>query len=49
MNKNKTYAVFGLGRYGRAVASEISRSGAEIVAVDIDEDAVNDAAEEISV
>lgn len=49
MNKNKTYAVFGLGRYGRAVASEISRSGAEIVAVDIDVDAVNDAAEEISV
>ena len=49
MYENKTYAVFGLGRYGRAVASELSKSGAEIVAVDIDEDAVNDAAEAISV
>ncbi len=49
MYKNKTYAVFGLGRYGRAVASELSKSGAEVVAVDIDEEAVNDAAVEIPI
>ncbi|MBQ7004955.1 MAG: TrkA family potassium uptake protein [Clostridia bacterium] len=47
MDMNKTYAVFGLGRYGRAVASELSMGGAEVVAVDIDEEAVNDVADEI--
>lgn len=47
MDMNKTYAVFGLGRYGRAVASELSKGGAEVVAVDIDEEAVNDVAGEI--
>lgn len=34
---NKTYAVFGLGRYGSAVAKELVDSGAEVIAVDIDE------------
>ena len=43
MRSNKTYAVFGLGRYGSAVAKELSESGAEILAVDIDEEKVNDA------
>lgn len=47
MDINKTYAVFGLGRYGRAVATELSKSGADVVAVDIDEEAVNDAVDEI--
>lgn len=47
MNINKTYAVFGLGRYGRSVAAELSKSGADVVAVDIDEEAVNDAVDEI--
>lgn len=47
MDINKTYAVFGLGRYGRAVALELSKSGADVVAVDIDEEAVNDAVDEI--
>ena len=40
----KTYAVFGLGRYGSAVAEELSANGAEVLAVDIDEEIVNDAA-----
>ena len=44
---NKTYAVFGLGRYGKAVAAELSKSGAEVVAVDIDEQVVNDVIDEI--
>lgn len=46
---NKTYAVFGLGKYGRAVASELSRSGADVIAVDMDEAIVEDAIEEIPI
>ena len=38
----KTYAVFGLGRYGRAVAKELADNGMEVIAVDLDE-AVADA------
>ncbi len=34
MSINKTYAVLGLGRYGRAVAEELTKSGAEVLAVD---------------
>ncbi len=34
MSVNKTYAVLGLGRYGRAVAEELTKSGAEVLAVD---------------
>ncbi len=44
MSINKTYAVLGLGRYGRAVARELVESGAEVLAVDFDEDVVNAAA-----
>ena len=47
MSIHRTYAVFGLGRYGRAVASELVSSGAEVLAVDIDEDVVNSAISEI--
>ena len=47
MSGKKTYAVLGLGRYGRAVAKELVRSGAEVLAVDIDEDIVNNAIEDI--
>ena len=34
MKRNKTYAVFGLGRYGSAVALELAASGADVIAVD---------------
>ena len=44
---NKTYAVFGLGRYGTAVAKELANNGAEVLAVDIDEERVNNAITEI--
>ena len=44
---NKTYAVFGLGRYGQAVAKELTNHGAEVIAVDVDENIVNDAVGEI--
>ncbi|MBQ3786783.1 MAG: TrkA family potassium uptake protein [Lachnospiraceae bacterium] len=47
MDKNKSYAVFGLGRYGKAVAKELAAAGADVLAVDIDENIVNAAASEI--
>lgn len=45
----KTYAVFGLGRYGIAVARELVSSGAEVIAVDADERIVNAAADELPI
>jgi trk system potassium uptake protein TrkA len=39
--------VFGLGRFGYAIAKELSQSGAEVLAVDLDESVVNAAAKEI--
>lgn len=38
---SQSYAIFGLGRYGRAVALELLENGAEVLAVDIDEARVN--------
>ena len=43
MSIHKTYAVFGLGRYGSAVAGELCANGAEVIAVDRDEAAVENA------
>ena len=37
MKAKKTYAVFGLGRYGMAVAKELVENGRELIAVDSDE------------
>ena len=45
----KTYAVFGLGRYGIAVARELVLNGAEVIAVDVDERIVNAAADELPI
>ena len=44
MQKKRTYAVFGLGRYGMAVARELVDNGKEVIAVDIDQRLVNNAA-----
>ena len=43
MKLNQSYAVFGLGRYGKAVAKELVEDGAEVLAVDINEEVVNEA------
>jgi len=43
----KSYAVFGLGRYGKAVAEELVKNGAEVLAVDKNESLVNNAIEKI--
>lgn len=47
MSINKSYAVFGLGRYGFAVAKELVDNGAEVLAVDLDESIVNSAIADI--
>lgn len=44
MRKKKTYAVFGLGRYGQAVATELVEGGMEVLAVDSNQTIVNDLA-----
>lgn len=41
MGIHKTYAVFGLGRFGYSVAKELVESGAEVLAVDSDEATIN--------
>ncbi len=47
MKTNLNYAIFGLGRYGRAVAKELVDDGAEVLAVDSNEDVVNAASVEL--
>ena len=47
MSINKSYAVFGLGRYGLAVAKELVNNGVEVLAVDSDEAIVNSAIADI--
>lgn len=47
MSIYKSYAVFGLGRYGLAVAKELANNGAEVLAVDLDENLVNSAIADI--
>ncbi len=42
MSINKSYAVFGLGRYGKSVAKELVDSGAEVIAVDSNNKIVED-------
>lgn len=43
MSISKSYAVFGLGRYGLAVAKTLATSGADVLAVDSDANIVNSA------
>ncbi len=45
MSMDKTYAVFGLGRYGSAVARELAAHGADVLGVDMNETRADDAAE----
>lgn len=50
MKKNKkSYAVFGLGKYGIAVAKELAENGADVIAVDMSEANVNQLADIIPV
>ena len=47
MSLKKSYAVFGLGRYGLAVARELVAGGAEVLAIDSSDAIVNSLAGEI--
>ena len=49
MALKRSYAVFGLGRYGIAVAEELVRNGAEVLAVDMDPAVVDAAVDRIPV
>lgn len=49
MSIHESYAVFGLGRYGKAVAKELALSGADVIAVDRNRGIVNEAAADIPV
>ncbi len=49
MRNKKSYAVFGLGRYGLAVAKELIENGMEVIAVDNRQDVVNEASAYIPV
>lgn len=42
--REKSYAVIGLGKFGAAIAEELSRAGAEVLAVDNDEERVHELA-----
>ena len=47
MKHKQSFAVFGLGRYGTALAKELVESGAEVLAVDCDKDIVNSVVQDI--
>ena len=47
MSINKTYAVFGLGKYGKAVAKELIANGSEVLAIDHNESRVNASIEDL--
>lgn len=49
MKTNYSYAILGLGRYGYAVAKELVENGADVLAVDYNEDLVNDSFTEFPV
>ena len=49
MSIHHSYAVFGLGRYGQAVAEELVKSGAEVIAVDKEQSKVNEASNYIPI
>jgi trk system potassium uptake protein TrkA len=49
MSIHKSYAIFGLGRYGTAIARELVKNGAEVLAVDHEASLVNAEAADIPV
>lgn len=44
----KSYAVFGLGKFGQSVAVELANMGADVLAVDIDEERVAEIANQVT-
>lgn len=48
MGKAKSYAVIGMGRFGSAIALELAKSGADVMAVDYSEERVRSVAEYVT-
>ena len=46
--KRKRFAVIGLGVFGRTIALELARSGADVIAIDQDPELVEEIAEEVT-
>lgn len=46
--KNRKFAVIGLGRFGSAIARKLSERGAEVLAIDIDENKVEAIKEDVA-
>lgn len=46
--KKKTFAVLGLGKFGASVAVTLTRAGAEVLAVDSDEDIIGSIADQVT-
>lgn len=44
----KSYVVFGIGKFGRSVAISLCQNGCEVLAVDMDDDLVEDIANEVT-
>ena len=44
----KSYVVIGLGRFGRTLAQQLCKLGAEVLAMDVDNDLVQQAADEVT-
>ena len=49
MKTNNSYSVFGLGRYGLAVAKELVENGTDVLSIDHNEELINDVIGELSV
>lgn len=47
-NKNKQFAVIGLGRFGTSVANALYKLGFEVLAIDADEDRIQKFSEEVT-
>lgn len=41
MNKNQSFIIFGLGKFGESIAKELSLAGVDVLAVDADKDRVH--------
>ncbi len=46
--KSQKYAVIGIGQFGRAIAKALSEKGAEVMAIDIDQDVIDGIAEHVA-
>jgi len=48
MTKRRDFVVFGLGKFGRSVAYTLAKNGCEVLAIDINEDIVQDVSDKVT-